>query len=415
MRLKKLIKRFDFTNDVRGDVELGTDVRLDAKEHYIKLIDVDGIYPTDADLYAKTWAANPNSVKQWLGFECVVENGRDADEYITIVTGVNFRLHNATDEYWYNGSAWVVDNSNWNTEAEVANNISTFPINSKKLGVVINLYTSDEKQTPIVKAVKVLYSSDVSHQDDYLYRTIVRQLKAQVRPITDYPITLAATGDTIDLKNDYPLETPYNTIDIDSVFDHTDDSDHFVDLLQSYDDVNQVITLSSSIDAGKIVWIKFTYEPEVAVTTGLEYHEVEKVPSLILSNVNLTNTTGLSRSDSVTNKDTGEAVKVLPPDRSDMEVTLSIVTDSARDQARAADELKRFFANNPTLTSWGMDEKYRLWLVDEYDGQTGVNANGVHAGKLRFLLVGTLYYERGAVDVFAVSNFKITGNMDVTV
>jgi len=415
MRLKKLIKRFNFTNDVRGDMEFGTNVRLDAKDHYLKLVETASVYPTAADLYAKTWAANPNSIKQWLGFECVVENGRDADEYITIVTGVNFRLHDGTDEYWHNGSTWVVDTVNWNTEAEIANNISTFPVTSKMLGVVINLYTTDETQTPIVKAVKILYSSNVSHQDDYLYRTIVRQLKAQVRPITDYPITLDSATTTIDLINDFPLETPYNIIDIDSVYDHTDDPDHFVDLLQSYDDVNQVITLSSSVDTGKIVWIKFTYEPEVAVTTGLEYHEVDKVPSLILSNVNLINTTELSRSDSVTNKDTGEGVKVLPPDRSDMEVTLSVVTDSARDQARAADELKRFFANNPTLTSWGIDEKFRLWLVDEYDGQTGVSGNGIHAGKLRFRLVGTLYYERGAVDVFAVRNFKIAGDMNVTV
>lgn len=415
MRLKRLIKRFDFTNDVRGDMELGVDVRLDAQENYLKLVETNSIYPTDDDLYAKTWAANPNSVKQWLGFECEVINGRDVNDTTIIVTGVNFRLHDGTDEYWYNGGAWVVDNTNWNTEAEIANNISTFPVTSKKIGVVVNLYTTDSTQTPIVKAVKILYSSNVSHQDDYLYRTIVRQLKAQVRPITDYPITLDSATATIDLKNDFPLETPYNIINIDSVFNHTDDPDHFVDLFQSYDDANQVITLSSSVDAGKIVWIRFTYEPEVAVTTGLEYHEVDKVPSLILSNVNLINTTGLTKGDSVVNKDTGAAVKVFPPDRSDMEVTLNVVTDSARDQVRAADELKRFFANNPTLTSWGMDEKFRLWLVDEYDGQTGVNANGVNAGKLRFLLVGTLYYERDAADVYAVENFKITGDMNVTV
>jgi hypothetical protein len=415
MRLKRLIKRFDFTSNVRSKITLGTGVRLDVVNHYLRLVDTNGVYSTDDDLYAKTWAANPNSVKQWLGFECVVDNFRDDNDATQIVTGVKFRLHDDANEYWYNGAAWVIDGTNWNTEEEVANNINTFIVSSKKIGVVVNLYTEDAAKTPVVKAIKVLYSSDVYHQDDYLYRTTVRQLKQQIRPITDYPVTMSTTSAMIDLKNDYPLETPYNIVSIDSVFNDTDDPDHFTDLFQSYDDVNQVITLSSSISVGKVAWVKFVYQPEVAVTTGLEYYELDKVPALVLTNVNLINTVELSQSDSVVNKATLEAVKVLPPKRNDMEITINVITDSARDQTRMADELKRFFANNTALTSWGIDEEFRLWLLDEYDGQVGIDSNGIQAGKLRFLLVGTLYYERDAVDVHAVGKFNITGDINVTV
>ena len=415
MRLKKLIKRFDFTNDMRDYIELGSGVRLDAKEQYIKLIDDDGVYSLNLDMYAKTWVANPNSVKQWLGFECVIENERDNDDYSQIVTGANFRLHNGVNEYWYDGTEWTIDSVNWNTETEVSNNISSFPVDSKKIGIVINPYTIDETKTPTIRAIKILYSSDIENQDDYLYRTIVRQLKAQVNPIGDHPITLATSSNTIDIANDYALETPYDVIDIDSVFNDTDDPDHFVDILQSYDSVNKTITLSETVDANKVVWVKFIYVPLVAVSTGLEYYEVEKVPALLLGNINLINTTKLTISDSVINKETGEGTKVLPPDRSDIDITMKIITTSARDQARLADELKRFFANNELLTSWGLDEKFRLQLMEEYDGTISIDTYGVRNGRLRFQLLGTLYYVRDAVDVYAVRNLELTGDMDVTI
>ncbi len=415
MRLKRLIKRFDFTNDIRNKIILGTNVRLDAVNHYFRLVDTNGVYPTDDDLYVKTWATNPNNVKQWLGFECVVENSRDDDDYTQIVTGVNFRLHNGTNEYWYNGVSWEINVVDWNTEEEIANNIDTFPVLSKKIGIVINLYTIDETKTPIVKAVKILYSSDIEFQDDYLYRTIVRQLKQQVRPITDYPVKLSSTTSTIDLKNDYIVETPYNIIDIDSVYNDTDDSDHFVDLLQSYDVVNKIITLSSTIDSGKIIWIRFIYEPKVAVTTGVEFYELDKVPSLVLTNINLINTTELTACDYVINKSNFNAVKIHPPKRSDMEITINVITDNARDQYRLADELKRFFANNVVLTSWGMDEDFRLQLLEEYDGRIGIDQSGIQSGKLRFLLLGTLYYELDAADIYSVGEFNITGDVKVTV
>lgn len=413
MRLKRLIKRFDFTNDIRNKVVLGNNVRLDAVNNYLRIVDVNGVYSMEDDLYAKTWAANPNSVKQWLGFECVADNARDDYDTTQFVTGVKFRLHDGTNEYWYNGSAWVIDVINWNTEEVVANNISTFSVASKKIGVVTNLYTSDSSKTPIVKTIKILYSSDVEHQDDYLYRTIVRQLKQQVRPITDYSFIVRSSSSTINLKNDYPLETPYDIVSIDSVFNHTDDPNHFTDLLQSYNSTTKVITLLSSISSGKVVWIKFVYQPVVSVTTGLEYKEIEKVPAIVLTNINLINTVELSQSDSVINKSTLEAVKVFPPKRSDMDVSINVITDSARDQTRMADELKRFFANNSSLTSWAMDEEFRLWLLEEYDGRIGVNSKGIQEGKLRFLLVGTLYYEIDAADTYAVGNFNITGDVNV--
>jgi hypothetical protein len=413
MRTKQIIKYFDFNKSNYNLFTLGNNVRVNVGTNYLQLKEVsNGIYSTDSDLYASTWITNPNSVKQWQGFECTIENALDED--LNELTGVNFRLTDGVSEYWHNGADWETNNIDWNTEEEVANNISDFPITEKKIGVIVNPYTTNSSYTPLIKGIKILYSVDMEFQQDYIYRTLVRQLKEQVRPITDYAIKLTSESSTINL-NDFEMETPYDIINIDSVYNETNDSDHFVDLLQSYNSSTKVITLSTAIDEDEIAYIKLIYRPVVAVTTGLDYYEVTKLPTLTLTNINLINTTELSHSDSVLNKSTGIGVTVKPPKRSDMDISLNIITNSAMDQVRLADEVKRFFANNSYLTSWGMDEKFRLQLLEEYDGQVGIQESGIYAGKLRFLIIGTLYYLQDATVAYSVERFRLTGDVEVDI
>jgi hypothetical protein len=413
MRTKQIIKYFDFNKSNYNLFTLGNNVRVNVDTNYLQLKEVsNGIYSTDSDLYASTWITNPNSVKQWQGFECIIENALDED--LNELTGVNFRLTNGVSEYWHNGVDWEINNIDWNTEEEVANNISDFPIAEKKIGVIVNPYTTNSSYTPLIKGIKILYSVDIEFQQDYIYRTLVRQLKEQIRPITDYAIKLTSESSTIDL-NDFEMETPYDIIDIDSVYNETNDADHFTNLLQSYNSSTKIITLSDTIDEDEIAYIKLIYRPVIAVTTGLDYYEVTKLPTLTLTNINLINTTELSYSDSVLNKSTGIGVTVKPPKRSDMDVSLNIITNSAADQVRLADELKRFFANNTYLTSWGLDEKFRLQLIEEYDGQVGEQGSGVYAGKLRFLIIGTLYYLQDATVAYSVERFRLTGDVEVDI
>lgn len=413
MRLKKLIKHFTFIRANYGFVELGADVRLNVETHRLQLKEnSQEQYSTDADLYAKTWVTNPDSVKQWIGFEAVVTNPKD--DLGAPLTGLGFRLSDGTNEYWWNGSSWEVNTVDWNTEADVADNIQDFSASSKKLQVVINLYTTDEEYTPEVEEIKVLYTSDIEHQEDYIYRTVVRQLREQIRPISDYPIKLTSATNSINL-NTYKLETPYNVVGIDAVFNHTTNPNHDTDLFQSFDQGTKIIQLSASIDANQVAWVRFIWEPEVAVTTGQEYSEVEKVPALIISDVNLINSAETGPDDHVINKNSKAAVKIPGPLQADIEFTLRGLTDKARDQVRLADELKRFFRQNPTLTSKGMDEKFRLWLLEEYNGDTEANRNEIHAGRLRFLLVKALFFEREAIDVYAVERMRLTGDMDAII
>jgi len=413
MRVKRLIKRFQFEERNRSRITLGTDVRLNPETHRLQLKETSaGTYPTTADLYAKTWVTTPERVRQWLSFEAEIVHPKD--DLGQPLTSAGYRLSDGTDEYWWDGGAWTVNTTDWNTEQEVAANISDFPATAKQLQVIINLVTTDETVTPELAAVKVLYSADIEHQEDYVYRSLVRLLRSEVRPISDYPIKLTAVTDVVDI-DDYPLETPYNVVGVDSVFDHTADPNHFTDLLASYDAPTKVITLTSAVAAGNILWVKFIWEPEVAVTTAAEYTEVAKVPAIEISDINLVDSADTGTDDWVIDKGAGTAVKVFAPLQADIEFTLRGLTDSARDQHRLADELKRFFRNNPIIRSVGMDEEFRLWLLTEYDMATVANRDEIQSGRLRARIVKALFYERDAVDVYAVQRFNLTGDMNAVI
>lgn len=415
MRVKRLIKHFEFLGQNLEKVTLGTGTRLNIDEHRIQLKEVlFGVqeYPTDDNLYVKTWVTDPQSVQQWLGFEVeavhtLVDNQQ--------VTSLGFRLSDGTDEYWWDGGNWVVNTTDWNTEAEIAGNITSFPTTAKKLQIVINLKTTDKYYTPYVKCIKVLYSSDIEFKEDLVYRSLVPLLRQEIRPISDYPVELPADSNTLDLTNDFPLQTPYNITGIDSAFNHTDDPEHDTDIFQSYDSNTKIVTLSQVVSAGKVVWLRFYWEPEVAVTTSRDYTEVQKVPSIVLDDVNLIGATEYGQDEHVINKSNWQAVVVPAPLRGDLEIMANLITDKGVDQTRLADEMKKFFANNPLIKSTGLDEEYRLWLLDEYDMRTSANLGDLHTGRLRFSIVGALFYMRDSFDTYAVKEFKSTDDSNLVI
>jgi len=414
MRLWKLIKRFRFLEEYRAKITLGTNARLNPKTNRIQLQeDSAGEYPTSANIYAKTWVTNPNTVKQWLNFQ--VFDTQVYDDSGNALTSLGFRLGDGTDEYYWTGSAWAVSTSNWNTEADIANNIGSFPVTEKKIQVIVNLVTTDKRYTPTVEEVRLLYSSDVEFQEDLIVRSLIPKLREEIQVIADYPLpALSAPASTLDL-DDYPLGTPYNIVGIDSVFNHTDDPDHFTDLFQSYDPNTRVITLSASIDAGKVPWVRFLWTPEVAISTSQEYNELEKVPAIELIDFAFTNKRQVGQDTGVLNKDSGAGTLLPGPRQTDIEISMRGVTDSARDHERLADEMRDFFFNNPVIVSRGMDEEYRLHLLNEYTDQTGPNRGDIHAGFLRFRIAGALFYQKQTKDVYAVKRMVLTGDMDVTI
>ncbi len=403
MRLKKLIKSFEFAENNRSLITLDGDIRLNPEIHCLQIKDSGGEYSTAADITAKTWTTNPDSVKQWLGFESVIEHKKDLTN--TIVTGDGYRLGDGTDEYWWNGASWEVNVVDWNTEAEVATNISSFSVVLKKIQVIINLTTTDVTKTPYLREIKILWASDVEFQEDLVTRSLIPDLRSKIRPISDFPITVTADTTTIDLANDYRLKTPYNVVEIDSCFNHTEDEDHFTDLYQSFDVDAQIITLNSTIEADEVLWIRFIWEPEVRISTGQEYIEIEKVPVIYITGVTEMNSSRLADYDVVKNKSAGTAVKIFSPQQGDLEIRIRGVTGSQRDQQRLKDEFGRYFKKDKMLISKALDEKYTIIQTSEYDMSNAIVQNEIYGGMISLRIVNALFYQEEDQDVYIVQNF----------
>lgn len=413
MRLKKVIKRFEFTENNRSLMTIGTDVSLNPNTHKLQLKESEGGYSTSANLYAKTWVINPNSVKQWQGFDVYVTHGKDylGDE----TTSLGFRLGDGTDEYYWNGASWEVNTSDWNTEEEVATNISSFIVTDRKLQIIINLVTTRSDHTPVIEEIRVLYDSDIEFQDDIIFDSLIPFMKDNIRPIGRYLIKMASTSDTIDLTNDYPLKTAYNITGIDSVYNHTDDPGHATDLYQSYNVNTKIITLSSSVAQDKKVWIRFYYEPEIAVSTDREYIENDVVPAIHMTNIEEINDKRIPGYTCVRDKAAGTAVKLKNPRQKDLEFFLAVVTASQLDQQRLVDEVRNFFENNITLKSKGLDEDYPMVLTRGYEARTGIVEQRTLSGNLRFVIKNILYSYRQDENVYIVTSFNVSGDLNVTI
>jgi len=285
MRTKNIVKRFLFEEKNRNEIVLGTNTRLNPYENCIQLkIDENtNEYPTDSDLYVKTWIFNPANVVNFVGFDV---HGINVKNYLNIkLTNSQFRLGNGTNEYYWNGSDWEINTTDWNTEDEISEHINTFDSTEKKLQIIINLFTDDSRYTPKIYEIRVLYTSTIDFQDNLIYDSVIPKFK-ELRPISDHIIIMPSDSDEIDL-NDFVLDTDYEIIDIDSCFDYTNDSDKITDIFSSYDNNTKIITLSETVTESNKVWIKFIYRPLVAFTTGEDYIEVSKVPAIHILNFDI--------------------------------------------------------------------------------------------------------------------------------
>jgi len=405
-RLKKLIKAFRFIERNRPRITLDADTRLNPSTHCIQLKeDANGHYSTAADLAVRTWLAVPNTVKRWIGFQAYVRNKNDFAG--TQKTDVQFRLSadGITDLIW--DGAWLTAGvGDWNTEADIASNIATFPVTEQAIQVVVNLSTQLAVLTPEVDWVKLLYESDLEWQEDYVVRSLIPELRDQIRPIGEYALDLAAAAATIDLG---AIETPYAIVGVDSAYNLTNDPKRLADIASAYDSGTKILTLTGSQALGEHVLVRFLYQPVVAFTTSQDYTELAKVPAIVVEDVGLFSTHRIEPGDHVINKSTGDGYQLTEGYHTDIEFQIRWVADKAKDEQRLADELKRFFANNKQLRSRGQDELFDLYVIDRYGQQTTPSQDELQSGRLRGRIVRAVFYAGDAKPVTGVKRFRATG------
>ena len=413
MRQKKIPYTFEFLEKNRNNVILGVGTRLNPAGYLQLMEDITGVYSTDDDLNVRTWVYNPDSVRGWIGFEVSDAPGLvDID----VVTSIGFRLSDGTTDYYWDEDEedWVEATDYWNTESEVAENISLFSAESKKLQIVINLKTTDSSATPWVRTIKVLFNSDIELKEDIVFSSFIGACENQIRVKGRHLFRLSEENDELDLKNDYPLETPYNIPEIDGVYNHTDDPHHFVDLFQSFNATTRLITLSSEVDTGKDIWVDFLWVPEFSVSTSLDFNEPEKVPIVILDDLKQIGGAGLKSEDTVVNRYAGQGWKIEYA-QCDFQFLIRFMTDKAIDMLRLSDEMRRFFANNLTIRSIGLDREYDIQITSDWDMLSSAGERGLIEANMTVQILRTLFFEKTATAVTTVKKLYFTGDFDQTV
>lgn len=412
MRVKKIIKEIVFVETIRPDLTLGAGVRMNPDTERLQLKVVGGSYSTDADLYAITPPFSPDSVKKWVGFDVYAVNAYD--EAGTPITGFNYRLSDGVDEFYWDGSDWIIDTANWNTEEEISSNIATWSAAAKKIQVVINPFTTDGKYTPVMEKIKLLYDSNIEFQEDLLARTIIPALRDHLRPIGELLIDIDATTDEIVL-GEFPMDAKYDIVDVDSAFDNKNDADHFDNIMSSYNAGTKTIQLTRDVDPGDEVWINFIYRPLVAVSTDSEYAEDARVPAIHITDVDVDRSIESFQSDTVRSKGDRTAIRIPSAMQRDMSFSIQAVASLSKDLQRLIDEVRAFFKNNRMITSKGLDEKYPTVILSDFSVKTGINENTLHFGFFRFGVLKALFYQEKDETAYVVVNFNIYGDVNATI
>lgn len=410
------MQAWEFVEPERANLAFTGSIRLDPGGWVeLKKDTLTGEYPTTGDHYVIGPLFQPKAVRQWLGFEAEIEHVDDGT--VAQLTGDGFRLHDGISQYWWDGAAWVVNTVNWNTQAEVAANIGTFPAVARKIRAVIRLTTTDKRYTPKLRWAKVAWKGKVFWLEDIIYRSLVPYLR-NINPIVDIAFPVAFPGGTsLDVGAALDgIGIPFTVVDVDAVFNHATDIDAYTNLLVSYNTSTRIATLSVAIPVGTVAKVRLVVRPEIVVeSTSQEYSEVEKVPALVITDIDEVGSSPLSQEDGVVNRATGAAIRVPAPYRFDVRFTMIALAAGGVDLSRMIGEIVKYLDNNPLLRATATDRTHRVHLVDEFTTRTRPELNDMHSAQATFQIKDVLAFTKPAVSETAVRTLKFGGDLDLDI
>lgn len=423
-RFWTLPKHNRFWEAERANIEFSDSdkIRLNPRTNRIELKIGIGGYPTDANIHAIGPAMGPDAVRQWIGFQADVVIPKDING--APVGFLKYRLHDGTNQWYWDGDSWEQGaGSNWNTEAEVAANISSYnAMTTRVLRIVVNLSTTDSTRTPATNGVKLAYKADIeSHLDDLLYRTLAPAMKTSLRPAADF---LGSANGTSEVDFGAVLgrvRVPFDVVDIDAVWDITDDPNRLTDLFSSYSSGTQTITLTGSVTSGHRLHIRGLYRPDVVIIgTHPDYTEVEKVPAVHMVNPTVMRSRyGHSRIE-VVNKDAGTALVWPEPRQDDIQMEVIMLAPGGTDLQRLRESVDQFLRANRILRTTGTDEPVQLWALPTQRYPSLPGGEGLFTASMVLEARDVLNFDRRALTssadgVYPILTVKVTGDMDLEV
>lgn len=405
-----LLKTLTFTEPDREGVQLSDPdrIRLDPEAHCVKLRAGPSGYTSDGTVYVTSKLVSPNALRRFTGFQATEKHTGLPSAPLT---SVFYRLTDGTLMYWFNGTEWAQPSStsDWNTAEEVSAAIGDFAqgIAAKRFAVAANLRTSDPSATPELHAVKVGIEVKVhSALEDILYRGLAPALRSGVRAVTDMVYKMPAQSQTVDMGAVLAaVKIPFRVVDLDSVFNRDAGGGELEDdILQAYNPGTKIATLVEELPVNTQLHIQAVYEPTVAVeATSPDFIELAQVPALLVSGPELLEATPLPVNDSLlVDRSSGATLEYLAPLRGDLRFDMDISTPGGVDLKRLVEAVIEWAAASPALRAPGVDERYRLRMLDEFRSTARSSSNGVVAARASFLIEDVLVFRRSARERQAV-------------
>lgn len=411
MQERDLIKAFYYGEEWRGDLVFsGSDIYLESANSGRGVMlrkDSDGRYPVTGEQYVRHRVTEPLALQSWGGFdyEAVEPDG----------TALTFRLSDGTDDYWWDGGAWVVitpDPAEWNTRQEIHDHVADFRsvVSSRKLQVVTRLATTDPSLTPRLTTTKLLYRAWINFTEDLILRSFIPTLKSQLRPWKDTSFKAKSATDTFDLGEGsvYSLR-PYQAAEIVGVWDHDSDPQHLTNLLDSYDSGTETLTLTGAVASGTRLFVTFKYAPKVSIAKHPDYIEVEdEIPSLVLEGLRavLKMRGSPARKDAIINRADHTAKVVASADATTFDLDILVSADRNTDRLRLSDAVRDYLEDNPLLNLAGVDEDTPIRILQD----PSFNGRPENSGLLQETITvrfDRVHYFPQAKDRFAVTEMNV--------
>ncbi len=375
-----LLKRLLFSEEFRPDITFSdaTKIRLDPLTHRVMLKRGSFGYPTEDNIYVISPTVAPSAIVSWLAFQAkIIHKHRGS----TIYTGDGFRLHDGTNQWYWDGEEWIHSTTSWNSEPEIAAHIQEWPgVSTKTLRVVINLRTVSSVHTPELLWIALAGELETqAMEDDLFFRTLTRRMKNQIRPTSDFVV--AGNGTTsIDMAALLTKARKTHKIsDVLAVYNETDDPTHGEDLLASYNANTKIVTLTGASASDKTYRVRIVYQPTVAfVGTSVDYVELEEVPAILVSDVDVTAASEVSVRDLVADKYHRRAYVWYSGDVRDYRFSISVIAPGSVDCVRLSNAVNQFFADNHELRMTETDEPVLVRMERRLNSFAAQARNGVY-------------------------------------
>lgn len=383
-------------------------------DHAIRLRLGQSGYPTDTNLTATLWAWHPVGARQWLCFDAQVE----IPERDNVADGtIRWRLGDGTSVRWWNGTAWAVatTSAHWNTLEEIADHFTTFPITSRIVQPIVKIATTYAGSTPCVRCVKIAYRGDYIPERDCLNNGLLVAMRAGVTTTTDHQFKAKTGATTYDfMSSDYKLDAEIAVSGVEFVYNLTQDPSRTTNLFSSY--TAGVLTLTVAPHALDVIEVRFIVTPLFAITTDEDYDDVQRVPSVALTDISCYREWSFPFAGEIVNRGPahGPSYEFGLVRQRDYDATIEMKASSTLDLQALKNAVARWLSVTACFNVPSMDINLSFFAPAQGPGDEDMGLGGIHSSRCGIRIMGVPSYDDGRV-AYPVRRLLLTGDLSETI